>query len=181
VSRRAVRPDGSLDKPFARAFTLIEVTAVLVLSALLAGAAVVLLAGPRARAAAVDAVDQLSFADGQVRRLAVASDAPQALTIDIANGRLLRSTDEAAPVVLADLPAGVRVTRVLLGNDVIDFGLARVPVSAGGLSRSYAVGLSTPAGPRWVVVAGLTGRATAVPDAAAADAALEPVRSADEP
>ncbi len=58
------------------AFTLIEVTAVLVLTAVLAGVAAVSLAGPRHRAAAADAVGQVTFADAQVRQTAVASDRP---------------------------------------------------------------------------------------------------------
>ena len=157
-------------------FTLIEVTAVLVLMAVLAGTATLALAGPRARAAAAEAVDQLAFADEAVRQAALSGDRPQTLVIDMAVGRLSRATDAAAGATLAELPAGVRVTRVLLGADVTDSGEARVTVSAGGLSSSYAVGLSTPAGPRWVVVAGLTGQVSTVPDAAAADAALDLVR-----
>jgi prepilin-type N-terminal cleavage/methylation domain-containing protein len=159
------------------AFTLIEVTAVLVLMAVLAGAAVVALAGPRGRAVSADAVAQVAFADGQVRRAAVAADRPQALVIDLTAGRLSRAAAaaaDAAAVTLVDLPRGVRVARVLLGADVIDFGQVRVPVSAGGVSRSYAVELSTPAGPRWLVVAGLTGQASPAADGAEVDEVLEP-------
>ncbi len=158
------------------AFTLIELTAVLVLMAVLAGAAAVMLAGPRHRAAAADAVGQVAFADAQVRQAAVNGDRPVSLVIDLAAGRLSRAEGDAAAVTLADLPAGVRVARVMVGDDVVDAGQVRLAVSAAGRGRSYAVGLSTPAGPRWLVVAGLTGQVTSAADAAAADAALDPVR-----
>ncbi len=155
------------------AFTLIEVTAVLVLTAVLAGVAAVSLAGPRHRAVAADAVDQVAFADGQVRRAALAGDRPMSIVLDLSAGRLSRAAEDGSdPVTLADLPAGVRIDRVLLGADVLDVGVARATVSAEGRSRSYAVGLATPAGPRWLVVAGLTGQVTPVADEAAADAVL---------
>ena len=158
-------------------------TAVLALMAVLTGTAVVLLAGPRGRAAAADAVGQVAFADLQTRQAAVAADRPQALVIDLADGRLSRSplalTDATAGATLADLPAGVRVTRVLTAGEAVDYGQVRVAVSAAGRSASYAVGLSTAAGPRWLVVAGLTGQATPVPDEAAADAALAPTRGGE--
>lgn len=157
----------------AAAFTLIEVTAVLVLAGVLAGVAAVSLAGPRHRAVAADAVGQVSFADAQVRHLALTTDRAAALVLDLATGRVSRSSaDEANPVTLADLPAGVAIARVRIGADVIAAGTARVPVSAAGRTPSYAVGLTTPAGPRWVVFAGLTGQATAVADESEADAAL---------
>ena len=160
------------------AFTLIEVTAVLVLTAVLAGVAAVSLSGPRHRAAVADAVDQLAFADAQVRGGAVSADEPRVLLIDLATGRLSRTAaDGAAVVTLAELPAGVSVSRVMAGSDVIDAGRARVPISAEGRSRSYAVGLSTAAGPRWLVVAGLSGQVTAVADETTAESALEPTRA----
>ena len=170
----AFRPRTNPGGPSARAFTLIEVTAVLALTAILAAAAGVALAGPRARAVAADAVDQLAYADASVRRTAV--DHPQTFTIDLSDGQLSRSEGGGPLVTLAELPAGVRVTRVLVGGDVIDFGQAQIAMSAGGRSGSYAVGLSTPAGPRWVVVAGLTGQVIAVADASAAEAAVDVVQ-----
>ena len=97
--------------------------------------------------------------------------------IDLAAGRLARAEGEGTAVTLADLPDGVRVTRVLVGSDVTDFGQVRVPVSAEGRSPSYALGLSTPAGDRWLVVVGLTGQVIPAADASAADADLEPTRA----
>ena len=157
-------------------FTLIETVAVLAMTAILAGTAAVALSGPRARAVAADAVGQLSFADAGVRQTARSTDHPQSFTIDLAAGRFSRSADGGPDVTLADLPAGVRVTRVWVNGEAVDFGRATVAVSAAGRTRSYAVGLSTPAGPRWTVVAGLTGQATPVPDAAAAEAAVDLAR-----
>ena len=148
----------------------------LVLTAVLAGVAMVSLSGPRHRAAAADALDQLAFADAQVRGGAVASDEPRTLSIDLSTGRLGRAVGDATAVTLADLPGGVSVSRVIVGSDVVDAGQVRLPISAEGRSPSYAVGLSTAAGPRWVVVAGLSGEATIVPDEATAEAALEPAR-----
>ncbi len=153
-------------------------TAVLALMAVLAGTAMVLLAGPRRRASAADAVEQVAFADHQVRQAALAGDQPMVLVIDLAAGRLSRSVDDTAGTTLAELPAGVRVSRVIVGGEAIDFGQARVAVSAAGRSRSYAVGLSTPAGERWIVVAGLTGQASDAADAAAADAVVNVTRVA---
>ena len=158
------------------AFTLIELSAVLALMAVIAAVAAVSLAGPRRRAAADGAVGQVTFADAQARQATVAGDQPQVLVIDLAVGRLSRSVNDGPPTTLADLPGDVRVQRVRLGSDVVDFGQVRVPVSAAGRSPSYAVGLSTPAGPRWLVVAGLTGQVTAVTDDAEAEAVLEPTR-----
>ena len=145
----------------------------LALTAVLAGTAAVVLSGPRARAAAADAVDQLVYTDGAVRRAAVAAGQPQSLVIDLAHGRLARGD-----TTLADLPAGVAVVRVLANGEAVDSGTATVPVTAAGRSASYAVGLSTPAGARWVVVAGLSGRATAVADGDAAQAAVDLTRPA---
>ena len=158
------------------AFTLIELTAVLVLMAVITGAAVVSLAGPRSRAVAADAAAQVSFADAQVRQAALGTDQPQTLLIDLQAGRLSRVSDDAPPVTLVDLPAGVRLARVVVGAEATDFGQVRLPISAAGRSPSYAVDLSTPAGQRWLVVAGLTGQVTPAADGADADAVLELTR-----
>ena len=162
------------------AFTLVELTGVLVILAVLATSASLMLHGSRRRAELADAVGQVAFADSAARAAARAADGPVSLVYTAHGGRAYRST-AAGRAVLADLPADVTLGRVCVGSDTADFGEVTVPVSAAGLTPTYAVRVDAgPAGHQWVVFAGASGQPTRVTDEQA-DAILDFVGRGDPP
>jgi type II secretory pathway pseudopilin PulG len=158
------------------AFTLVELTATLLLAALLATAVAASLKGVRRGAALDDAVSAWKAYDEAARAGARATGRPTRLRVDVDAGRVARVDDadgspRGSPLDLPPGPEGVRVERVMTAAD--DPGVGRgasagtieVPVSARGLGPSYAVLLAGPGGRRqWLVFAGLTGEPRTVSD-----------------
>jgi len=149
-----------------RAFSLIELSVVLVILAI-AAAAVALNARARMRRATLDdAVGALGRYDGATRAAARRQDRPIALLMDLSAGRVNRVSPDgdeidAAPLML---PGGVRIARVLVGDRCIDYGEAAIRINTLGLSRSYAVLLDDGNNRRWLLAAGLTGRIVEIED-----------------
>jgi prepilin-type N-terminal cleavage/methylation domain-containing protein len=146
----------------ARAFTLIETLAVIVLLAVLTAAAAVSLSATRRAAGAEDAVERLIAFDRTTRDAARRLGRSPALRFELNRGRVSRAIDDgnATPVAFE----GSRVTRVIVRGESVGYGEVVVPFSDRGQSPSYAVLLSGPAGQRWVAFAGLTGQAFVVAD-----------------
>lgn len=148
-----------------RAFTLVELTAVLALSAVLAVVAVVSLHGASRAARLSDVVPRLSAMDRWSREYARRFDRGVQLTFDLANGRVLHDVDGNASSAAYELPSGCSIERVATSSGDIASGEASIAFSAKGHTRSYAVMVSGRDGRRsWVIFAGLTGQAVEVSD-----------------
>lgn len=151
-----------------RAFTLVELTATLVLAALLAAAVAVSLKGLRRGAAVDDVASAWRAYDEAARAQARASGKPIRLSVDLDANRVRRLDDEtAAPLGWAlewpGGPEGVRVDRLLTPSDDpaagARGGMFELPISARGYGPAYAVRLAGPGGrTRWLMFAGLTGQ-----------------------
>ncbi len=172
-----------------RAFTLIELMAVVLLLGLLAGAVAWSLAENVEAAGRADAVGRVVQADCLARMAARRLGRPSVLRIDLEAQRLWRVTpapggpagpgaETSHPV---DVPAGYRIDRVAVADAAAtrDAGIVEIAYSTGGRSASYALRLvradrdETPAGADapgpWLVVAGLTGHVSLNHDEADVD------------
>ena len=155
-------------------FTLLELTVVCVLLGLAAAAAVWSVRRPVAAARAELAAERLLAADAAARTLARRRGRPVRLELDLAAGALARLGDGGSgggagrTVVASDIPAG----RFRRAGASVRGGRATWTVRADGTSPSYAVELTGGGEEPWVLVAGGTGRAVRLPDAAAVAALL---------
>ncbi len=167
-----------------RAFTLIEVTAVVALLAQTAGAVAWSMTEDARDAARADAVGQLAHADRLARLTAQRLGRPCLLRFDLDRRLVLRvvagESEPRGGAAGRMLPPGWRVDRVVVprggalpgrvSGDAApvraDAGVVDVACSTGGRSASYAVALAGPDEGRrqWIMVSGLTGQVTPVND-----------------
>jgi prepilin-type N-terminal cleavage/methylation domain-containing protein len=164
-----------------RGFTLIEMSAVLLLMALLSAAVAVNLTGSKHRADLTDAADQINAADAAVRAIAGSTEGPVRLTISPSTRKLRRDTPGRPAVTIAELPADVTVESIRLAGSAVSYNDAAIAFTA-GRSPTYAVRLSAPGGQHeWIVIAGLTGKSSVETDEAvdAIFAAVTPRADAD--
>jgi prepilin-type N-terminal cleavage/methylation domain-containing protein len=144
-----------------RAFSLIEITLVLLIMAIAAGVVLLRTEGPMNQARMRDVVDQVAAFDALSRARAVQQDAPVHTKIDLNAGQMqwasLDSGTSFAPAVR--LPEGYAIATVLV-RGVATRGLtADILYSRLGLSPSYALRLDGPNGrQQWLLVTGLTGQ-----------------------
>jgi len=142
------------------AFSLIEITVVLLIAAIAAAAVTLRVRAPLRRARMKDLVGQIAAFDRLTRAYAGEHDRPLRLVVDMA-GRQLRRTDERATEALGrplELPSGWTIGRLLIGGRDVTAASAAISFSRRGLSRSYALLIEHEAGPKqWILLAGLTG------------------------
>jgi len=171
-----------------RAFTLIEVMAVVVLLGLLASASVLTLTEQVQHCRQADVLDRLTHEDHLARLAARRLGHGCILRLDLDRQRLWRADTVGAEEGLTHgwkLPAGYRMARVLQPAGSSDLsaagqlesntttGIADVSIGVGGYSATYAIQVVTAspaerrdaAGTReepslWLVFAGLTGQRT---------------------
>ena len=143
-----------------RAFTLVEVAVVILIMGIMAGAVTLRLASPMHRAGLATAVAEIGSFDHLTRTQAREADRPMRLVIDLAEGRLLRTTEEGDPLgTTFALPSGYRLARLLVADRTIYSGSTSLCCSRLGATPTYAVLVEAPDGQkRWVLVAGLTGQ-----------------------
>ena len=150
-------------------FTLIEMTAVLVLLGVLAALATLSLASSVRQSRMDDAVAEFAMHDHLVRQRAQQFGTPLAIDLLVGPADVIRlhgnSPNDAGPF---HLPSGVRITRLLMAGQSTtraDYGEVSIPCSAQGLTPSYAVQLASSGNDRrWLFIAGLTGQATSMND-----------------
>jgi len=143
-----------------RAFTLIELIAVLLIISLVSAVIIVKVDGPLNTVGMRDAVDQLAGYDRLTRSYCRELDKPAHLVVDLDTGELKRTDADNDELRGESLVVGrnYRISRVLIGEEDVELGSVAVPVSRQGLSPSYALLLEGPGGRRkWLLVSGLTG------------------------
>jgi type II secretory pathway pseudopilin PulG len=140
---------------------MIELTAVLLILAVGAAAVVLHVEGPARRARMEDVVGQFRQFDRLARSYARRQDRALRLVVDLAAGQI-RRTDERGteePFPPLALPDGYGIARLLVRQQSATSGSVSITCSRLGLTPSYAVLLTGPAGQqKWIVVAGLTGQ-----------------------
>jgi prepilin-type N-terminal cleavage/methylation domain-containing protein len=141
-------------------FTLIEITAVILIMGILAAATILTLA-QSARQARDEAVRKdLEQADFLVRTAARQSGQVQHLVFDLIHENVSWQSDggEAKQVSLLQLSKSDMLT-VRTEDGTSDFGKIQIDVSPSGYSSSYAVRIHhDDSGSPWMVVAGMTGQ-----------------------
>lgn len=169
------------------AFSLVEVTMVLLLAGLLASMVALSLAGPAQVMRLEDALDRIAQCDRRARLYARRFGRPLQLTFRLDSGEISAtssSLDESADdarftqdqtelTLRTDLPDRFHLVRLLVADQKIEAGQVSLPCSSNGQTPSYALGLTSPRdAQQWVVVAGLTGQVTRVKDEAEAQGVL---------
>lgn len=156
-------------------FTLVELVAVLILTALLAAAVSVSLKGVRRDVALDDSAARLRAYDGATRDAARLAGRPLVLRFDLSAAVVSRLDPESQQARGTALPlrAGasprdresVTIDRMMTPDGEAAAGEVDVLCSARGWTPSYAVLLAGPNGRReWVLFAGLTGEARTIRD-----------------
>ncbi|MCY2926023.1 MAG: prepilin-type N-terminal cleavage/methylation domain-containing protein [Planctomycetota bacterium] len=162
-----------------RAFTLLEVMAVVTLLALLAGATAWSLADEARKSSRAKAVADVAHADRMARLGAQRCGQPCRLQFDLIHQEVRRLTgpaDQAQPAHSLALPRNCRIDRIVTpssgpGGERAD--AVAIAFSSGGRSDSYAVRLAFEDGPAgndadglgpnvWILFAELTGQTTLV-------------------
>jgi prepilin-type N-terminal cleavage/methylation domain-containing protein len=146
-----------------RGFSLVELTLVLLLLALVAGAVTLRVQGPLRRSRMQDALDQVRGFDRLARHFAAEQDRPIRLVIDLDTQKFWRAEKgKDAPLgSVFELPSGVAVTKVRLGSEELAAGRVELPCSRAGLTPSYALCVSGPKNDlRWLLFSGLTGESS---------------------
>jgi prepilin-type N-terminal cleavage/methylation domain-containing protein len=144
-----------------RAFSLVELTVVLLILAIMAGAVAVSARGPLRKVGIERTVDEIIAFDRLTRQYARQQDRAIRLLVDLSAGEL-RRTDEEGRGELGEplrLASGYSVARLRLAGQDIASGQVAISCSALGLTPTYAVLLEGAGGRRqWVLVAGLSGQ-----------------------
>ncbi|MCY2929864.1 MAG: prepilin-type N-terminal cleavage/methylation domain-containing protein [Planctomycetota bacterium] len=149
------------------AFSLVEILAVLVILALLAGVAAYRSHAAARRTALAETAARVAEFDRQTRLLARAHDRPLRVLIDLGAGRLRREDvltgrEMGAPLALTD---GFRIARFLFRRETAETGTVSFRCSSHGLTPTYALALEGPDGRKtWLLAAGLGGDVTVFDD-----------------
>lgn len=179
-----------------RAFTLIEVAAVVVILGL-AVTAVTWSLGDRVRSAKLtDVAGELAIRDAMARAAARRTGEASYLRFDLNAGTLSRldpplrhptppagTTDRIAELervsrAVYRLPVGFEFAEIRLADAVHRFGERTIVVSATGVTADYAVRLSDRSGDTiWMLFVGLTGRWMPVADQGMIDAITERLKT----
>jgi len=150
-----------------RGFSLIELTAVLLIAAIAAGAVALNLRGPVRRAQMRDVIEQVAAFDHLTRHFAREHDRPVRLVIDVSAGELSRTGGQNDEMLgeACVLPAGYRIGKLYVRGKGITVGRAAVACSRLGFMPTYAMCIEGPEDQvRWVLLAGLTGEVAEIDD-----------------
>ena len=162
-----------------RAFTLIEMIAVIVILALLSTAAAMSFSRPLQATRARDAVNQICALDASARQAARRFGKPVQIIFDLADHTIQRRERDAITFSSA-LPAGGKIDEIRTSARRESLGEVFIDCSASGMSRTYAVHVVGPQLDRWVLFAGLTGQITQITDVAELDSIFPPTTGGDD-
>jgi prepilin-type N-terminal cleavage/methylation domain-containing protein len=140
------------------AFTLLELMAVLVITAILAGAVVLTMSGRLDEARMTDVVARLGDLDRWTRHDARRLR-PACLVFDLDRDMAWRDTGERNRILT--LPPGYSLAALRDSRGTVRDGEVRIECSSEGRTDSYALAVAGPDHAlAWVVFAGLTGQST---------------------
>ena len=161
------------------AFSLVELSVVLLILAIAAGAIVLRVSGPMHRAQMNDAVDQVRSFDTLTRQIARQQGRPIQTVFHVGSGRISRtdSTGREGVGSVIELPGDFVISRLAIDGRTLGSGQAAVGFSSQGFSGSYAVRISGPSGQeRWLLLAGLSGQPTELGNETEVDAYFAALR-----
>lgn len=162
----------------ARAFSLIELMAVLAILAVAMGMTVWVWSGRTKAARLQDVVEQLGYLDRMARQTARGDGTPVALRFDLDVPSVRRVQDAERSGVAYQLPDGFAIERVTVEGMASKSRQVDIGVSGQGLSPSYAVSVKGPQGQgTWYVVAGLSGHQVVLETEAQAKSVLSQTRT----
>lgn len=142
-----------------RAFTMIELTVVLLILAITAGAVTLRIRRPLQTAKARDLAGAIGQFDRVTRVAAQQQDRPLAIRIDPFEGVLTR-TDHAGrriETLPLRLPNGFKIKELRIQQRTSTAQKRSIPISRHGLSPSYAMLIEGNGQSQWIAFAGLTG------------------------
>ena len=142
-----------------RAFTMIELTVVLLIAAIAASAVTLRMRRPLQTAKARNLAGAIGQFDRVTRVAAQQQDRPLVIRIDPAGGVLVR-TDHAGRRLETPplrLPKGFRITELWIQRRRSVEQRHSIPISRQGLSPSYAMLIIGDGHRQWIATAGLTG------------------------
>lgn len=153
-------PSANPRKLSSRAFSLIELMAVLIILGLIAGVVAVSVKGKDGRMRMEDVSGELRQFERQTREHARTFRRPTQLVFDLRSGKVRRvdaqgQRPQTAPM---QLPRGFRLAEVKLADRSVRDGEVGLPCSSLGMTATYAVLLEGPQKQKqWFVFGGLTG------------------------
>jgi type II secretory pathway pseudopilin PulG len=161
----------------------VEVIAVVVVMALLAGAAALSFVGPLRRARANEAISRLVSFNESSRQYAARFGRDTEMVVSLAESSLTAQSvgGDRGGRRTTRLPDGVRIDRVRVAGQSgrsAAFGEVTVPCSRLGLTPTFAVRLVGPGLDRWVVMPGLGGGARQVNDEREVDHIFDAIEQA---
>ncbi len=157
------------------AFSLIELTVVLLILGIGAAAAALRIQGPMRNARLDDVVDQVRQFDHVTRQWAVAHNRSARLVVDVSTGRLSRTDAEGRELGSEPLtlPDNVAIAELHVRGRRMGVGQVSVSRSQAGRTPTYGIVLEEDGGRRrWLIFAGLTGEFTETDDPEVLEAIL---------
>ncbi len=149
------------------AFSLIELTVVLLILGIGAAAAALRIAGPMRNARTDDVVDQVRQFDHVTRQWALAHNRPARLVVDLSTGRLSRTDAEGRELGSEPLalPGNVAIAELHVRGRRMGVGQVSISCSPAGRTPTYGIVLEETGGRRRrLIFAGLTGEFTEIDD-----------------
>jgi len=162
----------------ASAFTLIELTVVIVLLGIISTAAALTFRSSLQAASATDAIAQIKYLDSTARRRAVRFNQPVELVFDLSNSSLSRREGNKRNDVSfsSPLPRGFSIDQINIAGQSTFNGEISITCSPTGLTSSYALHLIGPNFDRWLLFAGLSGQITLIQNEETVQDILSPAR-----
>ena len=149
--------------PGLRGFTLIELTIVLLIMAIVAAAVTLRLHTPLRHAELRDVAGAVAQYDRTTRLAAREQDRPLRMVVGLSSRRISR-TDERGRATGAPLalPGRVAIEQLIVRTQTAHEGEVGISCSRLGFTPTYAMRLGAGGMHRWIVVVGLTGEAVEV-------------------
>lgn len=141
-----------------RAFTLIELTLVLLILSILAASATLRAQRPLSRARMIDVIGQIEHFDHVTRTAAREQGRAMYTIVDLTAGELRRSDEEGESLEIAplQLPRGFSIESVLVRDNAIYNGRTAISCNRQGAMPTYAILLAGPGMKQWLAFAGIT-------------------------
>ena len=146
-----------------RAFSLVEVTVVILIMAIVAAAVTIRIQTPMRHARIEDAAGTIGQFDRMTRLAAREQDRPLRMVLGLPARELKRTDEHGGPAGMPiALPTGVTVEQLLVRGQAASGTQVAISCSSRGLTPTYAMLVSSGGQRRWIVVAGLTGEVVEV-------------------
>ena len=142
------------------AFTLVEITVVLLIAGIAAATVTLKMSGPVARVKLQDVLEQIKLYDGNTRSYARQQGKVVRLDVDLTENSIMRLTDDdkqaGRPL---ELPDGFKIEKFIIASEDGPADATSLKISRDGFGRSYAMKIADKLQSKWIFFIGLTGQA----------------------